>query len=341
MNELVGNDMAYYPGKGEIKIWDRTIYTVGANDDRAEGSIRGMTCAGSYGDELSLWPQTYMNMLLSRMSVKNAMFFGTTNPDNPNHWIKRDLIDRKNELDKAGGLSLFHFNIDDNPYLDEIYIESLKREFTGLWYERFIKGRWCAAEGAIFDFFDDKEHVITKPPGKAKQYYVGIDYGASNPTTFILFGYNPELKPKIWAEDEYYFDSSNSGFHKTDEEYTKDFTRFTRTKTISGVYLDPSAKSLKTSMNRNGIYSFRDVDNEVLAGIQTVCSMLKSGEFAICSKCQNLIDEMYGYSWDSKAQSRGEDKPVKENDHCIDPTRYVLYALFGTKRINYNKLVRY
>lgn len=325
--ELVGNEAHYSSGLREMRLFGRTIHTVGASDERSEGKIRGATLCGSYGDEITLWPESFFRMMLSRMSVEGAKFFGTTNPDNPNHWLKKDFIDRADDLE----MKVFHFLLEDNPYLPKSYVDSLKKEYTGLWYKRFILGEWCIAEGAIFDFFDEAKHVIDRVP-EAMYYDVGIDYGTTNPCVFILYGNNPTATPKIWAEREYYFDPKTEKKQKTDAQFSKDFINFispVRNK-VRGIYCDPSAESFQVQLKADGITGLRDAENDVLNGIRTVGRMLHSGEFALTRGVPNYIKEMYGYCWDSKAQIRGEDKPLKTNDHCQDNGRYVLHSKFGT-----------
>lgn len=328
--DLLGSDAHYMPGRRELKVWDKTIYTVGASDERSEGKIRGSTLAGAYGDELTLWPESFFQMMLSRMSVEGAQFFGTTNPDNPNHWLKRNYIDRRAALD----LALFHFKLEDNPYLPQAYVDALKKEYVGLWYKRFILGEWCVAEGAIFDFFDEAKHVLITPP-EAQYYDVGIDYGTTNPCVFILFGVNPMAptgKPKIWAEREYYYDPIRRTRQQTDVEFSRDFAAFIEPlkHKVRNIYCDPSAESFQLQLRRDGIHGLRDAENEVLDGIRTVARMLQSGQYAICKNCVNYINEMYSYAWNPKKQLVGEDLPLKTNDHCQDTGRYVIHTKFGS-----------
>lgn len=343
MWDLVGDELQYYPGKREAKIWGRTIYTVGASDERSEGKIRGSTIAGALGDELTLWPESFFKMLLSRMSVTGAQFFGTTNPDNPRHWLKTDYLDRRVELNKdfPNHMGSFHFNIDDNPFLDPTYVQQLKAEYTGLWYKRFILGEWCVAEGAIYDFFDVKKHVIDYVP-EAKYYHASIDYGTTNPTAFILFGHNPRPAkghPRVWAEREYYFDPKKEKRQQTDKEFSDDFKRFIAPVKgkVQRVYCDPSAESFQLQLRRDGVSGLRDAENEVLDGIRTVARMHVSGEYKIHRSCTNLIDEKYGYAWDPKAQEKGEDKPLKQKDHGVDAERYELFTTFGTSSYDISK----
>ncbi|MFI7447133.1 phage terminase large subunit [Nonomuraea sp. NPDC049714] len=83
-----------------------------------------MTCAGAYVDEITLIEREFWDQLLARLSVKNAKLFGTTNRDAPNHWLKRQFLDRKHELD----LRHWHFTLDDNTALDPVFVKALKAE---------------------------------------------------------------------------------------------------------------------------------------------------------------------------------------------------------------------
>ena len=180
--DFMNGTIKYNRGLGEFTIFDKKVYVVGANDERAEGKIRGSTFAGALVDEASIIPESFFKMLLSRLSVDNAKVFVTTNPDSPLHWLKTDFIDRRSELD----ISVFRFVLDDNPSLGQVYKDNLKKEYKGLWYKRFILGDWVLAEGSIYDFFDTALHVVQAPKTYAKQFFVGIDYGTTNPFAAVL-----------------------------------------------------------------------------------------------------------------------------------------------------------
>lgn len=329
LQDIVGSAVQYSIGKGEVKLYNRTMYVVGANDERAEGKIRGSEFAGALVDEATLIPESFFKMLLSRLSVPEAQLFCSTNPDSPYHWLKTGFIDRKDELDCA----VFSFNIRDNPSLTEKYITELSREYQGLWHKRYIEGKWVLADGAVYDFFDESIHVIDHPPGSANYYFSAIDYGTTNPCVFGLFGYNPSLYPNIWLEKEYYFDSAAERKHKSDYDYVRDFMDFSAGYHVKAVYIDPSAASLKAEFIRNGFTNVLDAQNDVLPGIRFQSQLLTNGTFKICFNCTNAIKEYSQYVWDSKAAERGEDKPVKRYDHCSDMTRYALFSHFFNKSI--------
>ena len=307
---------SYNTAKGEASLFGRLIYLVGANDDRSEHKIRGMTLAGAYGDELTLYPESFFKMLLSRLSVTGAKFFGTTNPDNPSHYIKRDFIDR-GDLD----MSVFPFKLRDNVHLSEEYISALESEYTGLWYSRFIEGKWVSAHGAVYDMWDSDEHIRTLY--YAPDYYtVGVDYGTHNPCVFLLIAHR---NGRAHVVKEYYYDSAGSGRRKTDAEYTLDLADFVTGYPVSSIYIDPSAASFLLSTRAAGL-PVRAAKNDVLPGIAHVANLLGAGRLSASACCESLTREMQGYVWDTKAASIGTEKPIKSHDHAPDALRYALYS---------------
>lgn len=322
---FVGAEAKYFVGKGELNLWGKRIYLVGCSDERAEQKIRGSTFAGAYVDEATLIPESFWSMLMSRLSIPNAKLFATTNPDSPFHYLKTDYLDR---IKDENHVKVFQFNLNDNPSLDEDFKRNLMLEYRGLWYKRYIEGEWCLAEGTIYDFFDERIHITDLEPGNARYYIVGVDYGTTNPCAFVLLGYNPEIFPNIWVEDEYYYDSKEHNRQKTDSEYADDLKKFISGKYVKAIIIDPSAASFKAECINRGIDNIVDADNDVLNGIRTVSNFLSNGTLKVCRKCKSLIKEMYTYVWDEKSVERGEDKPKKQNDHCLDGLRYSIFTYF-------------
>ena len=345
MFELLGDEMKYT--NQTMQLWNRTIHCIGANDDRAEGVIRGSTSAGSYYDEITLLPRNFFDMSLTRMSLPDAKGFGTTNPDSPAHWLKKDFMDRGDKL----GWKQFTWPLDDATFLTAEFREALKRQHTGLFFRRFIKGEWVMAEGAIYDSFEEKKHVVSKLPYDKPDYYiVGVDYGTGNPTVFLLMGVKmmPDGKPIVCCEREYYYDSVAKMSQKTDAQYAADLKEFVeqvKPQTFPGdrrdhpsvmaIYVDPSAASFKLECSRNGL-PIRDADNSVLDGIRFQATMLANGQYTIHERCTHNIEEYSAYVWDHKKQLLGIDAPVKTGDHCKDAERYPLYTHFGGERLVYS-----
>lgn len=327
MREILGESVKYLIGRQELDFFGRKVYIIPASDARAEGRVRGSTFVGAYVDEATLIPENFFKMLLSRLSLSGARIFCTTNPDSPLHWLKKDFLDRKSELD----LSEWHFKLEDNPSLTKHFIDQIKTEYTGLWYQRLIEGRWVQAEGAIYDFFDTNIHCIDYSPYPPSYYIVGVDYGTTNPFSAILIGINPDKNPNCVVEAEYYFDSKKSLRQKTDVEYADDMVKFLSDKYVKSIYIDPSAASFKLEMIRRGFDNIYDAQNEVIDGIRHMSTYIEQGTLKICRNCQHLIEEIQGYVWDPKSQQLGIDKPLKQNDHALDATRYALFTHFFGK----------
>lgn len=340
--EMVGDDGVYIRGTRILRLWGKEIYCFGANDERAMEKIQGMTCCGAMGDEVALWPESFFKMLLTRLSVKDSKFFGSTNPDNPHHWLKTDFIDNKNDID----MTVFHFTLEDNEWLMETnpkYAENLKKEFTGVWYKRYILGLWVLAEGAIYDFFDENIHVVDEDSLPLAKYYVAaIDYGTKNPFAFGLFGVDPTSKTcKVWLKATYFYDSKVKKKQQTDEQYLDNVEKWLEQKCGSikprQIYIDPSAASFKVLLKQRHYYCI-DADNDVENGIETQARFLSNGTYRICKNPDNkeVINEYYAYVWDPKKADVGEDTPIKQNDHGKDMERYMLHTFLGTKRLDYS-----
>jgi PBSX family phage terminase large subunit len=304
-------------GKGEIHIFGRRVYLVGANDERAEQKIRGASFVGAYCDEITLYPESFWVMLLSRLRSPGARLYGTTNPDGPYHWLKVNYLDKG-----LPHLKKWHFTLDDNPYLDPAYVSALKQEYTGLWYRRFILGEWCLAEGAVYDMWDETKHILDKPPaGLADSYMIGIDYGTNNPCVFLKIGVRGDT---VTVEQEYYYSSTEKGKQLTDQQYSAKLKEFVGNFQPRTIIIDPSAASFKVQLRNDGFHNLRDADNSVIDGIRLVSSMLQAGKLKVCKCCPNLIKEFSSYVWDAKKQEKGLDEPVKKFDHALDALRYAL-----------------
>lgn len=318
LQEQVGIDnFTYSINQKKGWLFGHKILLEGACDARSESKIRGLTLQGAYCDELTQFPQDFFAMLLSRLRCPGAKLIATTNPDSPVHWLKTKYIDRKNELD----FMIMDFLLDDNTTLDAEYVRNIKVEYTGIFYERFILGKWVLAEGLIYPMYKD---ALAEPPqGKPERYVLSIDYGTQNAFAALLWGKYGD----VWyAVKEYYYSGRDKGIQKTDDEYGKDIDVFTEEiheplRTI----IDPSAASFIALLRRKrDKYKVIPANNTVMDGIRNTATALQNGYIKISPACKNWAVEASGYVWDDKA---GEDKPVKEGDHLQDSTRYFVQTM--------------
>lgn len=314
----------YSLSKKEGELFGRKIYLEGVNDAGAESKIRGMTLQGAYCDEVTLFNEEFFNMLLSRLSEPEAKLFGTTNPDNPNHWFKVNYIDRRDELD----FFMMEFLIDDNTFLDKKYVEELKKEYTGVFYRRFILGEWCSAEGLVYPMFDKERHVVREvpPPEGYAEYYISIDYGTLNPCSMGLWRLDDRGAVRL---REWYYSGKQQRALLTDEEYYERLEALAEGVLVKSVIIDPSAASFIATIRRHGKFSVRKANNSVLDGIRLTGTLLQGDRLLFHEGCEDSIREFGVYSWD---EGCAEDRVVKEFDHAMDDIRYFC-ATVAAKRL--------
>lgn len=296
----------------------------GGKDEASQDLIQGRTLAGVLLDEVVLMPESFVNQALARCSVPGAKLWFSCNPGNPNHWFYQNWILRHKEHNAL----YLHFSMLDNPSLDEKTIARYESMYAGVFYQRYVLGRWVIADGLVYPMFREDEHVIDELPWQALQrgeWYISLDYGTVNPTAAGLWClYNGTA----YMADEYYYDSramsQNANMRRTDEEHYAQIERMVGEHRIERVIADPSAASFIETIRRHGKFSVANADNDVLNGIRRTAALLQAGRIKIHRKCQGVITEFGRYQWDTDAP---EDAVIKENDHAMDALRYLCYTI--------------
>lgn len=319
----------YHRSEHYIEIGSNIYYCFGANNEASQDVLQGLTAAGALADEAALFPESFVEQMIARCSVEGSKVWMNCNPQGPHHYIKQDYINKARDKQ----ILHLHFTLDDNLSLSPKIKERYKRLFSGLWFKRMILGLWVLAEGVIYDMFSEEKHVIDCPK-KFPYYFATFDYGTSNPTTFGLYGYDPStadgnLPPVVYLLKEYWYDGKKTNKQKTDAEYGDDFDNFIGDTKITCVYGDPSAASFIAELKKRRKWAVKEAINDVLDGIRFKAAMLSNNRFFIDRSCNHTILEYGAYIWDAKAQQRGEDKPLKQNDHTKDRDRYALYSHFS------------
>lgn len=308
----------YSAGNHEVTIAGRRHLIVGASDMRAEGKIRGITLAGMYGDEVTLWPESFFAMALSRLSLPGAAFFGTTNPDAPGHWLKRRYLNHAAELEIAH----HHFVLADNPNLSPGFVESIMREYRGLWRKRLVEGLWAVAEGAIFDALGD--HLLVPDLPATDWTFAGIESGTSNPTVFVALS---GAADRLVAHHEWRWDAQERGRQKTMKELSIDFAawRDALPQAPDKVYVKPEANALILQMWRDGQRGIHPADDDTTNGIMETAALIGAERLQFHRPTIDTgWEEMASYAWDPKASERGEDKPLATMDSYPDALRFAV-----------------
>lgn len=309
------------------------FYMFGGNDERSQDKVQGMTLAGVFFDEAAIMPESFVNQATARCSVEGSKYWFNCNPAGSRiHWFKVNWINKY----KDKQLLYLHFTMDDNLSLSDKTKEKYRKMYVGVFYRRYIEGRWVAAEGAIYDMWDDAENVYDELSENerraAQKRYIAIDYGTTNPMVYLDV---LDDGRHFFIENEYYYDSraGMDRMQKTDKEYADEFEKFVGGDRTVTVIIDPSASSFRAELRQRG-YHVREADNDVLDGIRVTATLIKKRYIKIKrGKCPNFEYEIGGYVWDEKARLRGEEKPLKEKDHAMDAVRYLCNTITSKKRL--------
>jgi len=335
---------SYHRSENYLEFCGNTYYLFGANNEASQDVLQGLTGAGWFADEVALQPQSFIEQAIGRCSVDGSKYWLNCNPESPYHYVKTELIDKA--ADKR--LLRFHFTMDDNLSLAESVKDRYRRMYSGVWYKRFVLGLWVAAEGAIYDMIDTAVHVV--PDDKLPEmvwYAVGLDYGTGSVTTFWLLGLGKDNQ--LYFVDCWRWDVSQQFSQKTDVQFTDALEEWllhgdwkpTKDLIIPRyVFLPEDAASLivQVQQRRNTLVAagkqtpLRNLavadrsPGSVVDGIRDVSSLLGARKLFFASRVERKggLDPWLAYVWDPKAQERGEDRPLKQNDHDPDAGRYVI-----------------
>lgn len=189
MRKIWGDALVGRPSSdgGSVHLFGERCVIVGASNSGQVAKIQGASVKYCYGDEVTTWSPDLFSMLKSRLDRPCSVFDGTCNPAGPSHWFKKFL-------DGGGDIYSQTYTIDDNPMLPPEFVRALKEEYAGtVWYDRYILGRWVAAEGAIYRRFADNPALYTLPagyePSVLSRIMVGVDFGGNrSATAFVAVG---------------------------------------------------------------------------------------------------------------------------------------------------------
>jgi len=334
----------YNRSENFIEIGKSIYYLFGAVNEASQDVLAGLTAAGALADEIALYPRSFVEQMIGRCSVYGSKIFCNCNPDNPYHYFKLEYIDKAKEKK----ILYLHFTLNDNLTLSQEIKDRYKRMFTGVFFKRYVLGLWVIAEGIIYDMFSEKIHVVDCSHMKFTEFYISCDYGTYNALSFGLWGFNPV--DEIWYKyKNYYYSGKEIGLQKDDSQYYIDLESFIRDnitkerffgnipdeiikekkeneyiikKNLNGIVIDPSASSFIATIRNDGKYHIIKAENDVLEGIRNMSTALAINMIKFDKSCTDSIREKYSYKWDDKACERGEDKPIKQFDHCCDEERY-------------------
>lgn len=182
LRELYGDKLIGSINSQNIaKLFGEEVYCLGAEKVSQVSKIRGASIKYCYCDELAEYNQEVFELLKSRLDKEYSVLDGALNPESPTHWLKQFL-------DSDADIYCQSYTIFDNPFLPKNFVDNLCKEYEGtVYYNRYILGQWCNAEGLIYTrFANESSKYIWKKKDDNGDYdlpngltIIGIDYGGT------------------------------------------------------------------------------------------------------------------------------------------------------------------
>lgn len=276
------------------------------------GRIRGMTAYGAYINEGTMAKQEVFDEIKSRCSGNGARILIDTNPDNPEHWLKKDFID------KADGKTIkaVHYRLDDNTFLSERYIQNMKETTpSGMFYDRNIEGLWVMGEGAVYKDFNLNVHYIAGEQLQSKnfvKFIAGVDWGYEHFGALVLIGRDDE--------GTYYLLKEVARQYEEIDFWLEQALKIKAQYGDLPFYCDSARPEYIKKFKKNGLKA-HNANKAVLSGIERVAQLYKQRKLYIVDDVERFKEEIYMYVWNEKT---GE--PVKLYDDVQDAIRYAIYT---------------
>lgn len=318
---------------------ENEFYIFGGKDESSQELIQGITLAGIFFDEAALMPESFINQGTGRCSVEGSKFWFNCNPEGPDHFIKKDWIDKISDKN----LIRIHFEMRDNPSLSEQMIDRYERMYKGVFYDRFIKGLWVVASGIIFRYLADNsepylfdQDELLDERGKMKSFsklVMGIDFGGTgSKTTMVLMGYMNGYKSLRLLEEDGLPLTDDIDAQAICDKFISFYRRCIETyKRVDWVFPDSASPTMINSLRaaaRNAGLRYDNIKgcrkNEITDRPRTIDMLLNSGRLKLSRNCTQVIKALQTIRWDEKKPDIPEDKNIGNCNDWYDAFNYTM-----------------
>ena len=311
-----------------------TFYLFGGLDERSAALVQGITLAGALLDEVALMPRSFVEQVCARCSVEGSRLWFSCNPEGPGHWFYQEWIKRHRERNTL----YLHFEMTDNPGLSARTLERYENMYAGIFYDRYVRGLWVAAEGVVYkDFANNTEKYLIDDPLKwaeenGKMFTVisiGVDFGGTKSATkFQATGITKDFRV-VALEEEYIKneeidpDALNRRFatfcQMVTAKYGYSQTRADSAETVLIRGLDHTAQKMHLGTQVKNALKMQITDR-----IRLVVLLMKQGRFKVSRSCPHLIDALQTAIYDP---DKFEDERLDDGTSDIDSLDAFEYSI--------------
>lgn len=325
------------------KILGEKVYCIGADNVGRVRKFRGPRIKYLYIDEAYDINEEVFQLLKSRLSFEYSTCDFAGNPQHLTHWFEKFI-------NSDADIYLQRYTIFDNPFLPPEYVKQLCIEYKGtVFYDRYILGKACNAEGIIYKQFADnpklfmREKAVDENGNKLNFMIIslGIDYGASDgKTKFTANGITTMFK-QLWTIDE----MTLSGLHTPEQMYEKFVEFYWRVVNeygkVTHAFGDWGAlgEVLTFGLNRylqqhNIPLQVKDcIKGRIVDRIQLDCSLFGQGRRFILNKCKQLKEAYEQAVWSDKEPDTRLDDGTSDID-SLDSSEYASFPFYDKLMMN-------
>lgn len=306
-SDLIGN----INNRNVARVCGEDVYCLGAEKVSQVAKIQGASIKYCYGDEIAKWNKEVFQMLKSRLDKTYSCFDGACNPENPTHWLKEFLDNKKLDI------YLQRYTIFDNPFLAPDFVEKLCIEYDGtVYYDRLILGLWKRAEGAIYRKFADHPEDFVKEPATVDltEIVIGVDFGGNKSGhSFVARGYDRDNNVYGLKSIRYMNTDTKRFKEGIDSNILNDlliqFVNEVQEKygKVDFIYWDNAETTLGQSIRNAMIKAHPNVivrpakKIRIKDRIECVLKLMGAGRFFITEDCETLSTALQEAVWDEKA----------------------------------------
>lgn len=265
--------------------------------------MRGPNVSYAWIDEAPYITAQAARIVKGRTRVGDYQQLWITGTPKGRNWVYDEWVVNTDERH-----ALYQFSTRENVMLDPDFVPSLGYE--GKFAAQELDGEFVGFEGLVYQF-DRKKQAIEVDTSGWSTVLCG-DVGARNPTAILTLKIAGD--GRIHVAREYYRRGMSSSEIVSAFETEADATD------PDDIFIDPSAAAYIDDLLRDG-YPATKADNDVLVGIQRVTTAIADG-LTVDPSCIHTLAEFEQYQYPEEGKRRGDDKPVKQNDHCMDALRY-------------------
>ena len=320
------------------KIFGEKVYCIGADNVGRVRKFRGPRVKYLYIDEAYDINKEVFELLKSRLSFEYSCCDFAGNPQDPNHWFEKFI---NSDID----IYLQRYAIFDNPFLPETYVEQLCKEYQGtVYYNRYILGQACNAEGIIFKpIANDETRYITNEIING-MIIIGIDWGGNTSShsitaTKIARDYS---KIQVLSSDKLKATGTNT---KVLFSWINDFIQKIEDKYghPQGIFCDSAEQGLNNSLRSELKFNIPIIDSiktKIKDRIEAIIRLLNSDRISFVENdTKTCIEALKTALYDDKAKDEswiddGETSDIDSLDSFVYSWEKWMTALMR-KKVSY------